>query len=80
MGDVRMVERREDLSLPMETGKALGIADEQIRKDLQGDFSIELRVAGAIDLAHATRAEERDDLVGTQTRAGSQRQVGYPSA
>ena len=35
-----------------------------------GDGSIEARVARLVDLPHSARAEERDDLVNTDARAG----------
>ena len=39
---------------------------------LDGHLAAEARVAGAIDLAHASRAEQGDDLVGPQPRARGQ--------
>ena len=33
------------------------------------DRTIQPRIARAIDLAHAARAERRDDFVGTESRA-----------
>ena len=72
-GDIRMVERREHLRLALEACEPVGIAGEELGKDLQRDVTIELRVARTIDLAHAARAECRDDLVGAETRTGGQR-------
>ena len=37
------------------------------------DVAAELRVAGAIDLAHAARAEEGDDLVHADLGTGGER-------
>src|SRR5262249_12732462 len=53
LGDVWMTERRERLCLALEARQPLGIAPEEIRQDLDGDVAAELRVAGAIDLAHS---------------------------
>ena len=50
-----------------------GSQREELGQDLQRDVAIELRVARAIDLAHAACAEGRDDLVGAEARAGGQR-------
>ena len=63
-GDVRMIERREHLRFAPEAGEAIGIA-RKIRgqQDFDGDLAAELGVAGAVDLAHATRADARHDLV-----------------
>ena len=59
-GDVRMVERREHLRLALEAREPIGIAREELGKDLQRDITIELRVTRTIDLAHAACAECRD--------------------
>ena len=40
-----------------------GIGGERGGEDLDGDGPVEPRVAGSIDLAHAARADRRDDLV-----------------
>ena len=70
--DVRMVERGEDLSFAAETGDALGIVRERGRQDLQRHVTSELRVLGAVDLAHAAAAYERDDFVGAEASARSE--------
>ena len=67
--DVRMIERGEDLGLALEAGEALGVVCEQVGQDLERDVATELRVARAIDLAHAAGAEQREDFVGTETRS-----------
>ena len=68
-----MVERREHLRLALKACEPVGIAREELGKDLQRDVTIELRVARTIDLTHAARAECRDDLVGAEARTGGQR-------
>ena len=40
-----------------------------VRKDFDRDVATELRVARAIDLAHAAGAERRQNLVGAETSA-----------
>ena len=70
VGDVRMIQGCEDFRFTPESGQPLGIAGERCRQDLDGDFAFEVRVARAIHLAHAARAEQGDDLVGADARAG----------
>jgi len=43
------------------------------RQNLGRDFPVQLRVLSAVDLAHAARAEWREDFVWTEFRASSQR-------
>jgi len=71
---VRMVERREDVGLALEPGEALGVAGEGIGEQLEGDVAPELGIPRAIHLTHPTRAEQADDLVRTESGAGSQGQ------
>ena len=40
------------------------------RQDLDRDLAAQARVAGAVDLAHAARAEGGEDLVGPEAGAG----------
>ena len=74
-GDVRMVERREQLRLAPEAGEAFGIGSEELGQDLQRDVAAELRVARAIDLAHAAGAEQGGDPVRAEPSTGGQRHV-----
>ena len=74
MRDVRMVERRQHLRFALEPREPFGIGGEQIRQDFDGDVAIELRVAGAVDLAHAALADQRDDFVDAETVASKQGQ------
>ena len=63
VGDVRVIERREQLGLALEARQALGVRRERGRQHLDRHVAVELRVGGAIHLAHPARAERRDDLV-----------------
>ena len=54
-----MIQRGEDLRLAPEPGEALGIEREGVGQHLQRDVAAEVRIAGAIDLAHAAGAEQR---------------------
>ena len=67
--DVRMVERREHLRFALEPREPVGIGRPEIGQDLDRDVAMELRVAGAIDLPHATFADLRGDFVDAEARA-----------
>ena len=71
--DVRVIQRREDLRLPLESSEAFRIAGEQLWKDFDRDVTIQLGVAGAIDLTHPADAEEGSDLVRAEASARLQR-------
>ena len=68
--DVRVIERGEESRLAFEACHAIGVQRELRRQDLQRDVAIERRVASAIYLAHPPGAEGREDLVGSEARAG----------
>jgi hypothetical protein len=68
-GDMRMIERGEELRLALEPADALGIVRERGRQDLQRNVATELRIAGFVDLAHPAGAEGGDDLVGPKSGA-----------
>ena len=72
--DVRMVQRREHFRFALESGEPLSVAGHRRRQDLQGDLAFQLRVGGAVDLAHSAYADLGGDLIGTEARAGSEGQ------
>lgn len=55
--NVRVRELGDAQGLALEAGQCLGIRGECGTKDLDGHLTIESRVAGAIDLAHAPCTE-----------------------
>jgi len=61
--DVRVIELGGDARFLLESREAVGIRGEAGVDDLEGDVAPEPRVARPPHLTHATRAEERDDLV-----------------
>ena len=65
--DVRVAQRGEDFGLPLEPGEALGVGGKRRRENLERDVAFEASVAGAVDLAHSTRAKGTRDLVGTDS-------------
>ncbi len=56
--DVRVVERSDGLGLPSEARQTVGVSREGIGKNLQRYITIQFRVARAVDLTHATSAEQ----------------------
>ena len=78
--DVRMIERRDDLRLALETFLPLRVARESFGQDFDGDLALQLAVASAIDLTHAARSDGRKDLVVPQVTADFERhraQINY---
>ena len=71
--DVRVVERRQQPRLALETREPLAIGRELRRQDLDRDVTSEDAIARPIHFAHAAGAEQADDLVLTEARPGSQR-------
>ena len=65
-----MIERRDRARLAVEAVAQLRVGGERRGEDLDGDGAIEPRIAGAIHLAHAARAEQGDDLIGAEVHAG----------
>jgi hypothetical protein len=61
--DIRVVQRAGRAGFRLEAGAALGILGDPGGQDLQGHVTGEARVAGAVHLTHAARAERRKDLV-----------------
>ena len=62
-------EGGEGSCLALEAGDAVEVAGDGFGEDLEGDVASEAGVAGAVDLAHATRADRREDLVRPEARA-----------
>ena len=53
-----MIQRGEDFGFALEPREPLGIAQRTLAgRTLMRDVALQLRVAGAVDLAHAARAE-----------------------
>ena len=75
-GDARMVQRGEEPRLPLEPLSSLFTFKELFRQYLDRDLSREARVPRPVDLPHPARTEEREDLVGSELRAGCQGQAG----
>jgi hypothetical protein len=65
-----MIERRQQTRFTLEASEPVGVAREGIGEGFERDVAAEPRVARAVDLAHATGADLRDDFEGTETRPG----------
>jgi hypothetical protein len=70
-----MRQRRNGLRFAFEARQTVRIRREQLRQHLDRDVAIELRIARAIDLAHAPCTNGGDDFVGAE--ACSQRQAHW---
>ena len=64
--DVRIVQRRDGAGFLLEALARFGIGRQRAGQDLDGHRAIQPGVTGAVNLAHAARADRRDDLVGAQ--------------
>ena len=61
--DAGVVERGEDLGLPLETGEAVGVGGEGLGEQLESHVAAQRGVGGAVDLAHPAGPESRGDTV-----------------
>jgi hypothetical protein len=66
MGDMRMIERGEQLRLAFEARDAFAIGRHRRGKDLDRDVTLQPRVARAVHLTHASGTKCTEDLVGAQ--------------
>ena len=71
--DVRVVERGDGPGFPSEARQTVGVSREGIGKNLQRNIAIQFRVAGAVDLTHATSAEQGQNLVGAELPSDQRR-------
>ena len=70
--DVRVRERGDCLGFALEARQRVRIPREQVGQQLDRHVAIEPRVARAIDLAHASRAEGGLDDIRADASAGAQ--------
>ena len=68
--DVRMIERCERLGFAFKPHHPIGVAGKRVGQNFDRDVAVESGIAGAIHLAHSAFAKFRDDLVGSDSRAG----------
>ena len=72
-GDPRVVERGEHAGLTLESPQSLGVSGHLVGQELERDVPPERLVARAIDLAHAARSQQFDDLVAANRPADPRR-------
>ena len=70
--DQGMIQGGEHARFALEPRQPVRIVNDRIGKDLDRDLALEARITGAIDLAHATRAECADDFIGAETSTGGE--------
>jgi len=68
--DARVVERGQRPRLALESLSPVRVAGEGIGQDFQRNVTIQLRIAGAIHLAHSASTDFRGDFVWTAAHAG----------
>lgn len=67
--DVRVLQRRDRARFPLEPLLELRIVADVLRKDLQGDGTVQARVSGFVHLAHTAGADGGKDFVRSETGA-----------
>ena len=67
--DVRVIQRGGGAGFLLEAGAALGIGGE-LAEHLDHDLAAEPAIVRCVDLAHASGADRREDLVGTEAGSG----------
>ena len=68
--DVRVIEGRDRFGFALESLAAIRVGRGFVGQNLDRDGAIEPAVFRAIHLAHAARAERRDDFIGAEAGAG----------
>ena len=77
--DVRMVQDSRRARFVLEAAQPIRILRERRRQHFDSDLAAEPRILRAVDLPHPTRAERRDDLVGTEPSAGRETHFASPT-
>ncbi len=70
--NVRMIQAGDGLGLALKTLSENGIFGEMRRKNFDGDGAVQARIACAVNFAHASRAERRQDFVWAEASARGQ--------
>ena len=68
--DVRMVQRGGRARFLLEALHAIGVGRDGRGEDLEGDLTIQPRIARAKHFAHPARANRAENFVRTEARAG----------
>jgi hypothetical protein len=67
-----MIELQDAADFAAEAIAKLRVSRENVGQDLDGDDTIQPRVAGFVDLAHTARTERGKDFVRAETTAGGE--------
>ena len=70
---MRVIERGEHARFALEAGEPIGMRRELARQDLDRDVASEPRIARAVDLAHAARADLGQHVIGADAPARQRR-------
>ena len=73
--DVRVIERGEHFGFTLEAREPIRIRRDGFGQDLQRDIPLQSRIARAIDLAHAARAQGGLDFIRPESSAGTEGHV-----
>ncbi len=73
VGDIRVIQRGEQLRLAAKAGQTIAILGNEVGENFNGNVTIQLGIAGAVDLSHSTRAQWGDDFVWPEFCAWNQR-------
>ena len=68
--DVRVVQRRENFGFALKAGEPVGVRRDRRRQDFDRDLALQVGIGGAVHLTHAAHAEQGDDVIRTESRAG----------
>ncbi len=73
VGDVRMIERRQQFGLALEASQTLCVGRKRLWQDFDGNVALEIRVCRPIHHAHATGTDLISDFVWTKAGARGKR-------
>ena len=74
LADVRMIDGSHRHRFAAQALARGGVGGRLRRQQLDCDLTIEGRVVGTVDLAHAARSDRRENLVAAEARARGERQ------
>ena len=70
--NIGMVQGGGGQGLLLKAAQSVGVQRQRLRQDLDRYFALEARVTGAVDLAHAARAQKRNNFVRSKFGAWGQ--------
>jgi hypothetical protein len=73
--DVLVIERGQHFGLSLKSCQTASVANKGRGEHLQSDIAFQVEISGAVDLAHAARADEADDFVRPEASTAGNRHV-----